>query len=169
MRAGIGYDVHRLEAGRRCVIGGVELPHGAGPAGHSDGDVLLHAIIDALLGAAALGDIGGHFPPGDPRWRDADSGDLLRLVAAELDAAGWRIENIDANVIAEAPRLAPHIERMRERIAGLARIDAAQVSVKAKTNERLGPIGEGRAIAAEAIATLTRSQAPAATEGADDA
>lgn len=136
------------------MIGGVELPHSAGPVGHSDGDVLLHAIIDALLGAAALGDIGTHFPPGDPCWRDADSVELLRLVVEKLDAAGWRIENMDSNVIAEAPRLAPHVEPIRRRLAGVLGVEVERVSVKAKTNERLGPIGEGAAIAAQAVVLI---------------
>jgi 2-C-methyl-D-erythritol 2,4-cyclodiphosphate synthase len=154
VRVGVGYDVHRLGQGRRCLLGGVELPHTAGPAGHSDGDVLLHAIIDALLGAAALGDIGSHFPPGDPRFKDADSAELLRRVVKELDAAGWRIENVDGNVIAEAPRIAPHIPRMRERIAAVLGVEVERVSVKAKTNEGLGPIGEGVAIAAQAVVLI---------------
>jgi 2-C-methyl-D-erythritol 2,4-cyclodiphosphate synthase len=154
MRVGIGYDIHRLEAGRAFVLGGVAIPAAQGPAGHSDGDTLLHAIIDALLGAAALGDIGGHFPPGDPRWKDADSLDLLRRVGAELDAGGWRVENIDANVIVESPRLAPHIAAMRACIAGALGLDIERVSVKAKTNERLGAIGAGFAIAAEAVALI---------------
>ncbi|MHB8577437.1 MAG: 2-C-methyl-D-erythritol 2,4-cyclodiphosphate synthase [Dehalococcoidia bacterium] len=154
MRVGIGYDIHRLEAGRPFVLGGVAIPAERGPAGHSDGDTLLHAIIDALLGAAALGDIGGHFPAGDPRWQDADSLDLLRRVGAELDAAGWRVENIDATVIVESPRLAPHIAAMCACIAGALGLEMERVSVKAKTNERLGAIGAGLAVAAEAVALI---------------
>jgi 2-C-methyl-D-erythritol 2,4-cyclodiphosphate synthase len=156
MRVGIGYDIHRLVAGRRLVLGGIELPHERGLLGHSDGDVLLHAVIDALLGAAALGDIGGYFPTDDARWKDADSGDLLRRVIKDLDAAGWYIENIDTTVIAEKPRLAPHIAAIRGRLAELSGMQVENVSVKAKSNERLGPIGEGHAIAAEAVALINR-------------
>ncbi len=156
MRAGIGYDLHRLVPGRRFVLGGIELPSASGPEGHSDADVLLHAVIDALLGAAALGDIGGRFPPGDPRWKDADSGTLLRAVKLDLDAAGWSIENIDANVILEQPRLAPYIAAIRGRLAELLELPLDRVSVKAKTNERIGSIGEGLAVAAEAIALIDR-------------
>jgi 2-C-methyl-D-erythritol 2,4-cyclodiphosphate synthase len=156
MRVGIGYDLHRLEPGRRFVLGGVELSSPRGPTGHSDADPLLHAIIDALLGAAALGDIGGHFPPGDPRWKDADSRELLRRVVGELDAAGWEIENVDAVVIVEAPRLAPHIAAIRESVALSLSVTRERVSVKAKTNEGLGPIGEGLAVAAQAVALIER-------------
>jgi len=162
MRVGIGYDIHRLVAGRRLVLGGVELPAEQGLLGHSDGDVLLHAVIDALLGAAALGDIGGRFPPNDARWQDAESGELLRLVATDLDVAGWRIENIDANVIAEQPRLAPHLAAMRGRLAELLGMPMENVSVKAKTNERLGPVGEGLAITATATTADTTTTAAAA-------
>lgn len=154
MRAGIGYDLHRLVPGRRFVLGGIEIPAERGPDGYSDADVLLHAAIDALLGAAALGDIGGRFPSTDPRWKDADSAVLLRAVKEELDAAGWSIQNIDANVILEQPRLAPHIPAIRGRMAELLGLPVECVSVKAKTNERLGPIGEGLAIAAEAVVLI---------------
>jgi 2-C-methyl-D-erythritol 2,4-cyclodiphosphate synthase len=157
MRTGIGYDTHRLVAGRRLVIGGIALESSEGLAGHSDADVLLHALIDALLGAAALGDIGGHFPPGDPRWQDADSRELLRFVAAELAVAGWSVANVDANVIAERPRLAPHLPAMRECIARVLGVPVGRVSVKAKTNEGLGPVGEGLAISAQAIALIERA------------
>jgi 2-C-methyl-D-erythritol 2,4-cyclodiphosphate synthase len=156
MRVGIGYDIHRLVAGRRLLLGGVELPHERGLLGHSDGDVLVHAVIDALLGAAALGDIGAYFPADEARWKDADSGELLRRVIKDLDAAGWCIENIDTTVIAEQPRLAPHIAAIRGRLAELAGMQVESVSVKVKSNERLGPIGEGHAIAAEAVALIDR-------------
>ena len=156
MRVGIGYDIHRLEAGRGLVIGGVQLLSERGALGHSDADVLLHALIDALLGAAALGDIGGHFPAGEPRWKDADSAELLRLVHAELDAAGWKIENIDANVIVEQPRLAEHLLPIRGRIAAVLGLPVDCVSVKAKTNERLGPVGAGDAIAAQVMVLIDR-------------
>jgi 2-C-methyl-D-erythritol 2,4-cyclodiphosphate synthase len=158
MRVGIGYDIHRLVAGRRLVLGGVELEAEAGLAGHSDADVLLHALIDALLGAAALGDIGGHFPPGDPRWQDADSRELLRSVVEELALAGWSVANVDANVIAERPRLAPHIAAMRDAIARTLGVPVGRVSVKAKTNEGLGPAGEGLAISAQAVALIERAE-----------
>ncbi|HLZ71678.1 MAG TPA: 2-C-methyl-D-erythritol 2,4-cyclodiphosphate synthase [Dehalococcoidia bacterium] len=157
MRVGIGYDTHRLVAGRRLVLGGVELEAERGLEGHSDADVLLHALIDALLGAAGLGDIGGHFPPGDPRWQDADSAELLRFVADELAQAGWSVANIDANVLAERPRLAPQIAAMRERIARTLGVPLGRVSVKAKTNEGLGPVGEGLVISAQAVALIERA------------
>lgn len=154
MRIGIGLDVHPFAAGRRLMLGGVEVPHEAGLAGHSDGDVLLHAIIDALLGAAALGDIGQHFPSDDPQWEGADSRDLLRQVAAMVREAGHAVANIDATVIAERPRIAPHMEGMRQAIAGAAGVDVEQVSIKATTTDRLGAIGRGEGIAALAVALL---------------
>src|SRR5579875_2071940 len=148
LRIGTGYDIHRLAAGRRFVLGGVELPSDVGPLGHSDGDALLHALIDALLGAAALGDIGGRFPPSDPAWKDADSRLLLATVAAELRDAGWTVVNVDTTVVLEAPRLAPHIAAMRAAIAAAIGVDHDRVSVKAKTNEGLDAVGEGRAVVA---------------------
>jgi 2-C-methyl-D-erythritol 2,4-cyclodiphosphate synthase len=154
MRVGQGFDVHALVTGRRLVIGGVEIPFERGLAGHSDADVLLHAIIDALLGAAALGDIGRHFPDTDPRYKDADSRVLLRGTAALLAARGFRIINVDSTVITEAPRLARHIPSMVENIAVDLGIRAADVNVKAKTCERLGLIGRGEGIVAEAIAFI---------------
>jgi 2-C-methyl-D-erythritol 2,4-cyclodiphosphate synthase len=158
IRVGIGYDTHRLESGRRLVIGGVEIPAESGPVGHSDADALLHAVIDALLGAAGLGDIGGHFPPGDPRWKGADSREMLRLVVAELEAHGWSIGNVDANVIIERPRLAPYIVAIRACLAETLGLDTGRVSVKAKTNERLGPVGDGSAMVAEAVALIERTR-----------
>ena len=157
LRVGTGYDIHRLEAGRRFVLGGVELPFDRGPLGHSDGDALLHAVIDALLGAAALGDIGGRFPPSDPAWKDADSRALLATVAEELRAAGWSVINVDATVLLEAPRLAPHAAAMRAAIASALGIPENAVSVKAKTNEGLDAVGEGRAVAAQAVALIARA------------
>jgi len=154
MRSGIGYDIHPLERGRPLVLGGVRIEHEAGLAGHSDGDALAHAIIDALLGAAALGDIGAHFPSEDPRYAGADSLDLLRQAVALVAGAGYRIVNIDATVVAEAPRLAPHIEAMRANLAGALGIASDAVSVKATTADRLGAIGRGEGIAALAIALL---------------
>jgi len=154
MRVGIGFDVHPFASGRRLMLGGVEVPHEAGLAGHSDGDVLLHAIMDALLGAAALGDIGQHFPSDDPQWKDADSRDLLRRVAAMVREAGHAVANIDATVIAERPRIAPHVEAMRRAVAGAASVDVERVSVKATTTDGLGAIGRGEGIAALAVALL---------------
>ena len=154
MRVGIGFDVHPFAPGRRLMLGGVEVPHEAGLAGHSDADVLLHAIMDALLGAAALGDIGRHFPSDDPQWRDADSRDLLHRVAAMVRGAGHAVANIDATVIAERPRIAPHVQAMRQAIAGAAGIDVERVSVKATSSDGLGAIGRGEGIAALAIALL---------------
>ncbi len=154
MRVGIGYDVHRCDEARDLVLGGVELPHEVGLAGHSDADALLHAIIDALLGAAALGDIGQHFPPDEPQWKDASSLDLLGRALALVREAGFEVENVDATVIAEGPRLAPHIPAMRERIASALGIEAGRVSVKATTQEGLGAIGRGEGIAAMAVALV---------------
>jgi 2-C-methyl-D-erythritol 4-phosphate cytidylyltransferase/2-C-methyl-D-erythritol 2,4-cyclodiphosphate synthase len=154
-RIGQGFDVHRLVAGRRCVIGGVEIPYERGLDGHSDADVLLHAICDALLGAAALGDIGRHFPDTDPRNRDIDSRGLLRHVAALVAGHGWQVVNVDATIVAEAPRMAPHIGAMCANIAADLGIDRGCVSVKATTTETLGFTGRGEGIAAQAIALLT--------------
>jgi 2-C-methyl-D-erythritol 2,4-cyclodiphosphate synthase len=154
MRIGQGFDVHALVAGRRLVIGGVEIPYDKGLAGHSDADVLVHAICDALLGAAGLGDIGRHFPDTDPRFRDADSRVLLSEVVRLVYASGWTLVNVDATIIAQAPRMAPHIPLMQERLRACLGGDC-QVNVKAKTMERLGAIGRGEGIAAEAVALLT--------------
>jgi 2-C-methyl-D-erythritol 2,4-cyclodiphosphate synthase len=158
-RIGTGYDIHRLVAGRRFVLGGVKLSADRGPLGHSDGDALLHALIDALLGAAALGDIGGHFPPSDPAWQDVDSRKLAARVAAELRAAGWALINVDATVVLESPRLAPQIAAMRQAVATALGIDVTRVSIKAKSNEGLDAVGEGRAVAAHAIALIERPDA----------
>ena len=159
MRNGIGYDIHPLVQGRPLILGGVRIEHTAGLAGHSDGDVLCHALIDALLGAAALGDIGRHFPPGDERYRDARSLDLLREAVALVTDAGYAIVNVDATVIAEAPRLSPHIDDIRASVAGALAagaltIDAGSVSVKATTADGLGALGRGEGIAALAIVLL---------------
>ncbi|MDQ2652249.1 MAG: 2-C-methyl-D-erythritol 4-phosphate cytidylyltransferase [Chloroflexota bacterium] len=153
-RTGIGYDIHRFAPGRRLVLGGVELPHDLGLDGHSDADVLLHAIADAILGAAALGDIGQHFPPGDARFHDADSQDLLRASVRLARDAGWAPANIDATLLAEAPRIGPHVPLMRERIAACIGLTPDAVGVKATTNETLGAIGRREGIAALAVATL---------------
>ncbi|MFS2055272.1 2-C-methyl-D-erythritol 2,4-cyclodiphosphate synthase, partial [Variovorax sp. CT11-76] len=145
IRVGEGWDVHQLVAGRRLILGGVEVPHVTGLLGHSDADVLLHAITDALLGGAGLGDIGRHFPDTDAQFRGADSAVLLAEAARRVRAEGWQIGNVDSTVIAQAPKLAPHIPAMRERIAQTLGIAGEQVNVKAKTAEKLGPVGEGRA------------------------
>jgi 2-C-methyl-D-erythritol 2,4-cyclodiphosphate synthase len=154
MRIGQGYDVHALVAGRKLVIGGVEIAHAKGLAGHSDADVLLHAICDALLGAAALGDIGWHFPDGDPQYNGADSRELLRATAKKVAAAGYKIVNIDATIVAQAPRMAPHVARMIGNIAADLGLNPAAVSVKATTTEQLGFTGRGEGIAAQAIALI---------------
>ena len=154
IRIGHGYDVHRLVEGRRLVIGGVEIPHEKGLLGHSDADVLLHAISDALLGAAALGDIGHLFPDTSDEYKDADSLLLLRKVGARLYTAGYRPTNIDATVIAQAPKLAPHIQEMRRRIAYAREMDVSAVSVKATTEEGLGFSGEKLGIAAHAVCLI---------------
>lgn len=154
IRIGEGWDTHALVPGRKLIIGGVEVPHTLGLLGHSDADVLLHAIIDALLGAAGLGDIGSHFPDTDARFKGADSLLLLRETANLLTACGHRIGNIDSTVIAQAPKLAPHIPAMRERIAGALGLDAGRVNVKAKTAEKLGPVGQGLSMEARAVALL---------------
>jgi 2-C-methyl-D-erythritol 2,4-cyclodiphosphate synthase len=157
IRIGEGWDVHALVPGRALVLGGVTVPHDRGLLGHSDADVLLHAIIDALLGAAALGDIGRHFPDIDPRCGGADSALLAAEAARRVREQGWQIGNIDSTIVAQAPRLAPFIDAMRERIAQALGVSAAQVNVKAKTAEKLGPVGQGLAIEARAIALLTKA------------
>lgn len=154
MRVGTGYDVHRLVAGRKLILGGVEIPYEKGLLGHSDADVLVHAVMDALLGAAALGDIGGHFPDSDPRYEGADSLALLREVCRILREAGFEPGNVDATIVAQAPKLAPHISAMRRNIAAAMGLDTSCVSVKATTEERLGFTGEGLGIAAQAAALI---------------
>ncbi len=156
IRIGEGWDVHQLVAGRKLILGGVEVPHVTGLLGHSDADVLLHAMTDALLGAAGLGDIGRHFPDTDPQFRGADSTVLLAEAARRVRAAGWKIGNVDSTVIAQAPKLAPHIAAMCARIAQALAIEPGQVNVKAKTAEKLGPVGEGRAMEARAVALIHR-------------
>jgi 2-C-methyl-D-erythritol 2,4-cyclodiphosphate synthase len=154
MRSGIGYDVHAFEPGRPLILGGVPINHDRGLGGHSDGDVLTHAVIDALLGAAALGDIGQHFPPGDPQWKDASSLDLLRRAAAFVRDAGHRVVNIDSTVVAAAPRLAPHVPSMRALLSDALGVDRDAVSVKATTSDGLGSLGRGEGIAALAVTLL---------------
>ena len=154
IRIGHGFDVHALVTGRKCIIGGVEIAHEKGLDGHSDADVLLHAICDALLGATALGDIGKHFPPSDNTYKNADSRELLRHVIALLKAKNYAVNNIDATVICEAPKLSPHTEKMCANIAADCNIDVSQVNVKATTTEKLGFTGRGEGIAAEAVCTI---------------
>ena len=154
MRIGQGYDVHRLVEGRKLILGGVELPFEKGLDGHSDADVLTHAIMDALLGAAALGDIGKLFPDTDDAFLGANSLDLLRIVGLKIEDAGFRISNLDATVIAQRPKLAPFIDRMRENLAAALGLDASQVSVKATTEEHLGFTGSGEGISAQAVCLL---------------
>jgi 2-C-methyl-D-erythritol 2,4-cyclodiphosphate synthase len=153
-RIGTGYDIHRLVEGRKLILGGVEIPFEKGLLGHSDSDVLSHAICDALLGAAGLGDIGTHFPDSDPRWAGASSLEFLAHVVELLSQKGYGIANIDATVMAERPRLVPHVQAMRERLASVLRIDASQVNIKAKTNEGLESVGRGEAMSAQAAALL---------------
>ncbi|MBQ3275634.1 MAG: 2-C-methyl-D-erythritol 2,4-cyclodiphosphate synthase [Oscillospiraceae bacterium] len=156
MRIGQGYDVHRLAADRKLILGGVTIPWEMGLLGHSDADVLVHAIMDALLGAAALGDIGGMFPDSDPRYAGADSLELLRAVCTRLAENGWEIVNVDSTVVAQRPKLAPHIPEMRRRIAGAMGVEPEQIGVKATTEEHLGFTGRGEGISAMAVALLER-------------
>lgn len=155
LRIGEGWDIHALVDGRRLILGGVEIPHSKGLLGHSDADALLHAITDALLGAAAMGDIGTHFSDTDSRFKGADSALLLAEAARRVREKGFEIVNVDSTVIAQAPKLAPHIAAMRARIAQVLGVDVDQVNVKAKTAEKMGPVGEGLAMEARAVALLT--------------
>jgi len=154
LRVGIGYDVHSLTPGRRLVLGGIEIPFDKGLSGWSDADVLTHAIIDALLGAAARGDIGSHFPPGDPQYKDISSLILLKRIRDELAENGWQVNNIDATVVAERPRLRDFIDQMRGQLSQTLGININQVSVKAHTSDQLGFVGRGEGMAAYAVATL---------------
>ena len=153
-RIGIGHDIHRLVEGRKLVLGGVEIPFEKGLLGHSDSDVLAHAICDALLGAAALGDIGTHFPDSDPRWAGASSLEFLARVVELVTQKGYRVANVDATVIAERPRLMSHVPAMRQSLASVLKVDIDQVNIKAKTNEGLESVGRGEAMAAQAVALL---------------
>jgi 2-C-methyl-D-erythritol 2,4-cyclodiphosphate synthase len=159
LRVGEGWDTHALVTGRSLILGGVTIPHTHGLLGHSDADALLHAITDALLGAAALGDIGQHFPDTDPRFKGADSIVLLKEACARVGAAGWQLLNVDATIVAQAPKMAPHIPAMRQCIAGALGTGIDQVNVKAKTAEKMGPVGEGRAIEARAVCLLIKAPA----------
>jgi 2-C-methyl-D-erythritol 2,4-cyclodiphosphate synthase len=156
VRCGIGYDLHRLESGRKLIVGGIELPFDKGPVGHSDGDVLAHALCDALLGAAGLGDIGTHFPDTDPKWKGANSLLFLEHAKKLLDQKKFAIEYVDAVVITEKPKLGPHFEKMREALAHALGVSQEKIHLKAKTNEGVDAIGRGEAIAAHVVATLIK-------------
>ncbi len=157
MRVGVGYDSHRFEAGRPFRLGGITIRHTHGLAGHSDGDAVLHALTDALLGAAGLGDIGSFFPDTDPRWKDADSAAFVRGAVGALTAAGLIVHNVDVTVVTEQPRLRPHIEAMRAATATALGVEAARVSIKGKTNEGMGWIGRGEGLAVMAVASLAEA------------
>ena len=156
VRIGNGYDIHKLGPERPLILGGIKIDHAMGLIGHSDADVLTHAIMDAMLGALSLGDIGHYFPPSDPQWAGADSIDLLKRVNDLVKGAGWRISNIDSVVVAERPKLKPYIEKMRSRLATTLGLEADQVSIKATTNEKLGPVGREEGIAAYAVVLLEK-------------
>lgn len=155
MRVGTGYDSHRFQDGRRLVLGGVSIPDHAGLSGHSDGDAVAHAIIDAVLGAAAAGNVGSHFPPDDDEWKDADSMDLLDRAVRVLEARDYRIVNVDVTVICESPKIAPHAEAMCSRLGDVMRISSTSISIKGKSNEGMGWIGAGEGIAVHAVALIT--------------
>ncbi len=157
-RVGYGYDIHRFAAGRRLRLGGVEIPGEEGLAGHSDADLLLHALADALLGAAGLGDIGEHFPDTDPRFRDAESTEMTRHLVGIVRDRGWSVVNADLTLVAERPRLTPYKERIRRAVADLLGVDETRVNVKAKTKEKLGPVGEGRAMEAHVVVLIEREE-----------
>jgi len=159
LRIGNGYDIHRLVEGRPLILGGVHIPHPSGLDGHSDADALTHAIMDAMLGALSLGDIGLYFPPGEPQWAGADSLKLLAQVNAMIQERGWVVNNIDSVIVAEQPKLKPHIQAMRSSLAEVLAIAPEQVGVKATTNEKMGPTGRQEGIAVYAVALLTSSQA----------
>ena len=156
IRVGLGYDLHRLIEGRRLLLGGVELPFEKGEDGHSDGDVLFHAITDAILGASGLGDIGSFFPPEDMKWKDADSAELLRTVWQKVKAEGWQIENIDCVIKLEKPKFIPYRQQVIESIAAVLQVKPEQVFVKAKTGEKLPPVGTSDAVEAEVVCLLSR-------------
>lgn len=158
-RIGLGYDVHPFEVGRKLILGGVEIPFSKGLKGHSDADVLLHSITDALLGAAALGDIGTHFPDTDPQFKNADSAMLLKEAYKLVKDAGYELSNLDATIVAEAPKIMPHVKKIRERISSILSCGVDQVSVKATTNEKMGFIGRSEGIAVHAVALIFKSDA----------
>jgi 2-C-methyl-D-erythritol 2,4-cyclodiphosphate synthase len=156
LRVGQGIDVHPLVSGRPCILGGVTIPHDKGLDGHSDADALTHAVIDALLGAAGKGDIGTYFPPSDAKWKDADSIELLRAIWAGLTAEGWRIENLDCTVLAQAPKISPYIPAMKERIGSVLGLEPAAIGIKATTTEHLGFVGRAEGVMAQAVALLSQ-------------
>ncbi|MEL7007233.1 MAG: 2-C-methyl-D-erythritol 2,4-cyclodiphosphate synthase [Cyanobacteria bacterium J06555_3] len=156
IRIGNGYDIHQLAADRPLILGGIKIPHTLGLLGHSDADVLTHAIMDALLGALGLGDIGHYFPPSDPKWKGADSMLLLEQVISIIQSQGWQIGNVDSTVVAEQPKLKPHLKSMRSSLARTMEIEPEQISVKATTNEKLGPVGQEEGICAYAVVLLIR-------------
>ncbi len=156
LRVGQGIDVHPLVSGRPCILGGVTIPHDKGLEGHSDADALTHAVIDALLGAAGKGDIGTYFPPSDAKWKDADSIELLRAIWAGLTAEGWRIENLDCTVLAQAPKISPYIPAMKERIGSVLGLEPAAIGIKATTTEHLGFVGRAEGVMAQAVALLSQ-------------
>lgn len=158
IRIGNGYDIHRLIHDRPLILGGVNIPHELGLLGHSDADALTHAIMDAMLGALSLGDIGHYFPPTDPTWKDADSLKLLAQVNELIQSKGWQIGNLDTVIVAERPKIKPHIPAMRDRLAAVLHLEADQIGIKATTNEKLGPVGREEGIAAYAVALLTRQE-----------
>ena len=160
LRAGIGYDSHRLATGRKLVLGGVEIPSEKGLLGHSDADVLLHAITDAMLGAAAKGDLGTLFPPSDPQWRNADSSIFVRHASELLESYGWKVVNVDAVILLEQPRVRPYRDRIRKRVASLLGIDPDAIGLKAKTGEGVGPVGTGQLAEAHAVVLISRSSVP---------
>ena len=157
IRIGNGYDIHQLVEGRALILGGVEIPHTLGLLGHSDADVLTHSIMDALLGALGLGDIGHYFPPSDPKWKGADSMLLLEQVTEIIQAQGWKIGNIDSTIVAEQPKLKPHLKAMRSSLAAKMAIAIEQISIKATTNEKLGPVGREEGICAYAVVLLVNT------------
>jgi 2-C-methyl-D-erythritol 2,4-cyclodiphosphate synthase len=165
MRVGIGYDSHRFAAGRPLVLGGVGIPDHPGLAGHSDGDAIVHAVIDALLGAACAGDIGSHFPPSDERWKDADSIDLLRRTMGLLEGRNYQVVNVDVVVVCESPRIGPHAQAIRQRLGEVLSIGPEHVSVKGKTNEGMGWIGAGEGLAVHAVALVDTIREPAGLTG----
>lgn len=164
MRIGIGYDSHRFEEGRDLILGGVHIPDHPGLTGHSDGDAVCHAVIDAILGAAAAGNVGSHFPPGDEEWKDADSMDLLARAVRILDARDYRVGNVDVTVICETPKIGPHVDAMRTSLAAVLNVPATQVSIKGKTNERMGWIGRGEGLAVQAVALIRSGSGGGASE-----
>ena len=157
IRIGNGYDIHQLAEGRPLILGGINIPHELGLLGHSDADVLTHSIMDALLGALSLGDIGHYFPPSDPKWKGADSTILLEQVLKIVSSQGWKIGNIDSTIVAEQPKLKPHLKSMRDALAQTMAIEIDQISIKATTNERLGPIGREEGICAYAVVLLVKT------------